>query len=52
MLSVAKRAVANVLLGSSDRAITLQPLSVEGQAGINVSLGVSPPAAGVRTVMP
>jgi hypothetical protein len=32
---------ANVLFGGSNRTIALQPLSVEGQAGINVSLGVS-----------
>ena len=32
---------ANVLFGGSNRTIALQPLSVEGQAGVNVSLGVS-----------
>jgi hypothetical protein len=32
---------ANVLFGGSNRTIALQPLSVEGQAGIDVSLGVS-----------
>lgn len=32
---------ANVLFGGSNRSIALQPLSVEGQAGVNVSLGVS-----------
>jgi hypothetical protein len=32
---------ANVLFGGSNRTIALQPLSVEGQAGLNVSLGVS-----------
>jgi hypothetical protein len=32
---------ANVLFGGSNRTIALQPLSVAGQAGINVSLGVS-----------
>lgn len=32
---------ANVLFGGSNRTIALQPLSVEGEAGVNVSLGVS-----------
>jgi hypothetical protein len=31
---------ANVLLGGSDRSITLQPLSIEGNTGLNVALGV------------
>src|SRR5450631_3986682 len=32
---------ANVLFGGSNRTIALQPLSVEGSVGINLSLGVS-----------
>jgi len=32
---------ANVLVGGSNRTISLQPLSVEGTVGINLSLGVS-----------
>src|SRR4029079_14333355 len=32
---------ANVLVGGSDRTIALQPLSVQGQAGLNVSAGVA-----------
>jgi len=32
---------ANVLFGGSNRTIALQPLSVEGEAGVNASLGVS-----------
>ena len=32
---------ANVLFGGSKRTIALQPLSVEGKAGVNLSLGVS-----------
>jgi len=32
---------ANVLIGGSDRTITLQPLSVQGQAGLNVAAGVA-----------
>jgi Protein of unknown function (DUF992) len=32
---------ANVLVGGSNRSISLQPLSVEGSVGINLSLGVS-----------
>ena len=32
---------ANMLFGGSGRSIALQPLSVEGSVGINLSLGVS-----------
>ncbi|HZB38208.1 MAG TPA: DUF992 domain-containing protein [Beijerinckiaceae bacterium] len=32
---------ANVLVGGSDRSIALQPLSVQGQAGLNVAVGVA-----------
>ena len=32
---------ANMLFGGSGRSISLQPLSVEGSVGINLSLGVS-----------
>jgi Protein of unknown function (DUF992) len=32
---------ANVLVGGSNRTISLQPLSVEGQVGINLALGVA-----------
>ena len=32
---------ANVLVGGSNRTISLQPLSVEGQIGINLALGVA-----------
>ena len=32
---------ANLLFGGSGRSIALQPLSVEGTVGINLSLGVS-----------
>ena len=32
---------ANVLVGGSHRTISLQPLSVEGQIGINLALGVA-----------
>jgi hypothetical protein len=32
---------ANVLVGGSNRSIALQPLSVEGSVGVNLSLGVS-----------
>jgi hypothetical protein len=32
---------ANVLIGGSHRTISLQPLSVEGQFGVNLALGVS-----------
>ena len=32
---------ANVLVGGSDRSISLQPLSVTGQAGLNLAVGVA-----------
>jgi hypothetical protein len=32
---------ANVLVGGSERTVTLQPLSVQGQAGINLAVGVA-----------
>lgn len=32
---------ANVLVGGSDRTITLQPLSLQGQTGLNVAAGVA-----------
>ncbi len=32
---------ANVLVGGSNRTVALQPLSVQGQTGINVAVGVS-----------
>ena len=31
----------NVLVGGSDRTISLQPIAVEGQAGLNVAAGVT-----------
>jgi hypothetical protein len=33
-------ASANVLVGGSHRSFALQPFSLEGQAGINLALGV------------
>ena len=35
------QSLANVLFGGTGRSIQLQPLSVEGSVGINLSLGVS-----------
>jgi hypothetical protein len=32
---------ANVLIGGSNRTVALQPVSVEGQAGLNVAAGVA-----------
>jgi hypothetical protein len=32
---------ANVLVGGSNRTIALQPLSVQGQAGLNLAIGVA-----------
>lgn len=31
----------NVLVGGSNRGITLQPVSVEGNTGLNIALGVA-----------
>jgi hypothetical protein len=32
---------ANVLIGGSNRTVTLQPISVSGQIGLNVAVGVA-----------
>lgn len=32
---------ANVLIGGSNRTVTLQPLSVQGQTGLNLAVGVA-----------
>lgn len=32
---------ANVLVGGSDRTVSLQPVSVQGQAGLNVAAGIA-----------
>lgn len=32
---------ANVLIGGSNRSVALQPLSVQGQAGLNLAVGVA-----------
>jgi hypothetical protein len=32
---------ANVLVGGSNRTVTLQPVSVQGQTGLNLALGVA-----------
>ncbi len=31
---------ANILIGGSDESITLQPLSVQGQTGLNLAVGI------------
>ncbi len=40
-ISLGIGAGANLLVGGSDRSITLQPFSVEGNTGINLAVGVS-----------
>jgi hypothetical protein len=35
------RAGANVLFGGSNRSVSLQPLSVSGDLGVNLALGVA-----------
>ena len=32
---------ANILVGGSNRTVTLQPVSVQGQAGLNLAVGVA-----------
>jgi hypothetical protein len=32
---------ANVLVGGSDKSVALQPLSVQGQTGLNVAVGIA-----------
>ena len=39
-MSVAAGLGANVLVGGSNRAVALQPLSVQGQVGLNIAAGV------------
>lgn len=38
--SVAAGLGANVLIGGSDRTVALQPVSVQGQVGLNVAAGI------------
>ena len=40
-ISLGIGAGANLLVGGSDRSVTLQPFSVEGNTGINLAVGVS-----------
>jgi len=40
-IGVGVGAGANVLFGGSGRTIALQPLSIEGEVGVNLALGVS-----------
>jgi hypothetical protein len=39
--SIAVGLGANVLVGGSNRTIALQPLSVQGQVGLNLAVGVA-----------
>jgi hypothetical protein len=39
--SVSVGADANVLIGGSNRSISLQPLSIEGDRGINIAAGIA-----------
>lgn len=32
---------ANVMIGGSNKAVALQPVSIEGQVGVNIALGVA-----------
>ena len=43
---------ANVLVGGSDRTVALQPVSVQGQAGLNVAAGVADLRAAPGALMP
>ena len=39
-VSVAAGLGANVLVGGSSRTVALQPVSVQGQVGLNVAAGI------------
>lgn len=32
---------ANVLIGGSNKSVALQPVSIEGQVGVNLALGIA-----------
>ncbi len=40
-ISLGVGAGANILVGGTNRSVSLQPLSLEGQVGINLALGVA-----------
>ena len=40
-ISVGVGAGANILIGGTAQSVSLQPLSVEGQVGLNLALGVA-----------
>ena len=40
-MTIAAGLGANVLVGGSNRSVALQPLSVQGQVGLNIAAGVS-----------
>ncbi len=40
-IAVGVGAGANVLIGGFDKSITLQPVSIEGQTGVNLAAGIS-----------
>ena len=48
--SIAAGLGANVLVGGSNRAVALQPLSVQGQTGLNIAAGVEPAGAASRPI--
>ena len=40
-ISVGVGAGANILIGGTARSVSLQPLSLEGQLGLNLAIGVA-----------
>jgi hypothetical protein len=40
-ISVGVGVGANVLIGGSNKSVALQPLSIEGQVGLNLALGIA-----------
>jgi hypothetical protein len=40
-VSLAAGLGANVLLGGSNRTVALQPISLSGQTGVNLAIGVA-----------
>jgi hypothetical protein len=40
-IAIGVGAGANVLVGGSNNSVALQPLSIEGQVGVNLALGIA-----------
>ena len=49
-VSVAAGLGANVLVGGSNRTVALQPLSLQGQVGLDIAAGIGAAGAASRAV--